>query len=1232
MAIHLSKAMGALTCLHTIDLCDNGLSDAGLRPMLSALLAVPTLTELNVSQNVIGPASAMALAAYVGTPGCPLVKLIMQRADVDDGEGEAFVTAMSNSKTLKYLDLSQNKLGAAENLNTVMPDLVTAPEALAALLRTRGCVLETLILSWNMIRLDSGVDLAKSISSNSSLTHLDISDNSLNAEGGKALGEALIDNRSIRRLLICNNGISAAACFTICIGVQENLALELLAVDGNPIGEAGAKALMLIPTSCGGRVSISAKNCNTQVKDPLCWFNFSQPCQKYELDLSDSFDRSVAFQLIRIMANHVTYVGKDISYQYPAERGQRPVVEKMEFIQIVTKEKMDYFTESQHLLYDDLECLRVASHRMDKVKELFREADEDLSGELSKDEIRTVLDKCEVMLEDSKLDDVITQYDVDGSGTLELNEFLAFVYSIHDDAVTKIQSMCETINMAVSSMPRDRYLPPKQGVLRVELSDGYVKKELHQVISDADRVNITSAAVATGDLSNLLPFGFDGMKIRADEALQLYETMLRETGDKIAVLIKLLPQTANPKEAKNLIKKVTKNDIQEIQAIKEALGQAVKPILGMPCGYYYLDLAEPVNRICLAQLFEHSHTLGRRRQLCCKTMDGWSFGDVSQHQNWSCFRNELHNGTAIVLSPKDFAPIPKSGKLSFDFSTSGFRPEGIPTVISDSKIIKLLLASELAEPVEKMIFTTQLEQLLPSSALLQDANLGVGKTIYEFTTADAIETAEHCQNFSNNLVTRINDILECSRREELPEEFVNLGALKMNPTTADASYRSGTGGKSAGRQGSAGRPASQSQSQSPPGSSGRAFKRSLSRQDSKLGSVDEGAAEPAPGAAHAHGLPTVSTFPELSDQPDVDLEASPTAAGAATAADAAGAAMDMESSVPADAAAGEGVCAEEGGGASSKSLGMMHAMLSSQHSTFSSSFLDSRNNSFRDLFGDTTSDISMIEAAEQERADSKEKYRKVMQSEKVSAHAKAQSCMAMLVEVLAAYGLFCRHLAVILPAFKLGKNKKTTYGGTYRSELVIDLFPNIIDIHNFELIMKCLTPFEVAAIYCRIGRLSVFNPLKPEGGGVLNLSLLEDRHVGKMILTLSAVEPGDNIKDAGFRLYYDTPNIPGWEINSLWMTEDGMQRKGFLTYNYYTGEGKNLSGCKADLRWRAAMLHSVLVSEGEVLRDLRPEAGREELQERADATAEFMASTREKWTTYLRFKPEREIVAFELST
>ena len=53
------------------------------------------------------------------------MKLALRTADVDDYECERFVKALTANTSLKDLDLSSNLIGAAENLNTVMPDLIT---------------------------------------------------------------------------------------------------------------------------------------------------------------------------------------------------------------------------------------------------------------------------------------------------------------------------------------------------------------------------------------------------------------------------------------------------------------------------------------------------------------------------------------------------------------------------------------------------------------------------------------------------------------------------------------------------------------------------------------------------------------------------------------------------------------------------------------------------------------------------------------------------------------------------------------------------------------------------------------------------------------------------------------------------------------------------------------------------------------------------------------------------
>ena len=60
-----------------------------------------------------------------------------------------------------------------------MPDLTTGSEALAAYLRTDSCLLTTLKVAWNMIRLDGAIDLANSLATNTSLTYIDLSYNSL---------------------------------------------------------------------------------------------------------------------------------------------------------------------------------------------------------------------------------------------------------------------------------------------------------------------------------------------------------------------------------------------------------------------------------------------------------------------------------------------------------------------------------------------------------------------------------------------------------------------------------------------------------------------------------------------------------------------------------------------------------------------------------------------------------------------------------------------------------------------------------------------------------------------------------------------------------------------------------------------------------------------------------------------------------------------------------------------
>lgn len=162
--------------------------------------------------DLIGPKSAEQLSVYLRSETCPLRRLILQHADVDDGECQQFVETLKNNKSLTEIDLSSNKIGESMSQRgtgkgkTILSSLYhhllmdiypsvdsensdNGVDAIAQLLTGKDCRLKVLKLSWNMIRLSGGVNIALSLQSNCSLTLLDLSFNTLGRNGGIALGK-----------------------------------------------------------------------------------------------------------------------------------------------------------------------------------------------------------------------------------------------------------------------------------------------------------------------------------------------------------------------------------------------------------------------------------------------------------------------------------------------------------------------------------------------------------------------------------------------------------------------------------------------------------------------------------------------------------------------------------------------------------------------------------------------------------------------------------------------------------------------------------------------------------------------------------------------------------------------------------------------------------------------------------------------------------------------------------
>jgi Ca2+-binding EF-hand superfamily protein len=96
--------------------------------------------------------------------------------------------------------------------------------------------------------------------------------------------------------------------------------------------------------------------------------------------------------------------------------------------------------------------------------------------------------------------DTFALYDVDGGGTIELEEFSHFLQQQHTEAATRIRDMTESLgtNSISSSCLQDStrlvmvtdaedesevapYLPPKTGTLKMEVSLTFLQKSPHSV-------------------------------------------------------------------------------------------------------------------------------------------------------------------------------------------------------------------------------------------------------------------------------------------------------------------------------------------------------------------------------------------------------------------------------------------------------------------------------------------------------------------------------------------------------------------------------------------------------------------------------------------------------------------------------------------------------------------------------------------------------------------------------
>lgn len=127
----------------------------------------------------------------------------------------------------------------------------------------------------------------------------------------------------------------------------------------------------------GGRVSLSAANCNTSIHDKNCWFDHNNPLGPYRdlgpgeyiLSLDEPYERGIALSLLQIIASHQRLIFTSSAY----EKGGRP--SKLQLVQQMGDDAEHYFDSYQTSVIEGLRLLQRAAANWELGTKLFEEAD-----------------------------------------------------------------------------------------------------------------------------------------------------------------------------------------------------------------------------------------------------------------------------------------------------------------------------------------------------------------------------------------------------------------------------------------------------------------------------------------------------------------------------------------------------------------------------------------------------------------------------------------------------------------------------------------------------------------------------------------------------------------------------------------------------------------------------------------------------------------------------------------
>ena len=526
-------------------------------------------------------------------------------------------------------------------------------------------------------------------------------------------------------------------------------------------------------------------------------------------------------------------------------------------------------------------------------------------------------------------------------------------------------------------------------------------------------------------------------------------------------------------------------------------GNAIRPILGTPCGFYTLDLSKDMDRICLHRLMEISASANLFRiQDKANVYTKGCFGDTSMHNNFAFFRNEMFNGIHTVICPAKFIPLPSRGLLEFDF-VGDFRPlitQHLNTM-SDSKCTKILINLALLDISEKDDNLNLLQQMKDQSLPVPTGTADYDKYSTHLSKMK-MKAAKESQDAQTLFYSKLSERKEYLRaKQKLQEIKVDYEHHSENRAgnSSSSSSQSNLLQVKYNKNNKNHRLQSKSSRQ-----------KLLSRTISKTMDDPFMKTEVSPNKEALKGIveKTIesTTYEKTDDDDSLDQNMSLMSLEKVV--------CNLETESKSGTFLKGGTFASKSGSFPAKAAQQV-LQKQQQQQQQQQQQRSKRRKTLKRM------DSKFVAAVTKNRR----RLRDLMASDGIHPGAKIKKVVASLVEAVGNYWIECRHVAIMLHFFPFKEEDEVHTFGSYKIELVVSeiltyswsrvyeglivwrvykfclrekvvfirnrseiysrfcmrncqvmLFSRVVDVHNFDLIFSHLCPQEVGIVYCRLVR------------------------------------------------------------------------------------------------------------------------------------------------------------------